>query len=154
MNYDTRNLERLSSMIQGVQSVTLTTLSPEGEIHSRPMCPLAANFTPFEGILWFFSRGDSQKNHEIEADQHVGLTYFDSEDERFVSISGVAILSKDRAKMEELWDPSVSTWIPEGLADPQVSLIGVRVEKAQTWDSRSGTASSQRGQGQPMEFRQ
>ncbi len=154
MEKDTSKQVKLVGMIQGIRFAMLTTASPDGTIHSRPMYPLAANFRSFDGTLWFFSKRDSQKNHEIETDQHVNLAYADPDRERYVSISGVAFVSTDQAKMEELWDPIVKVWFPEGLKDPQISLIGVRVETAEIWDSPPGSPNEQRSQGQHIELRQ
>ena len=42
---------------------------------------------------------------------------------------------KDRAKIEELWNPILKAWFPEGLDDPSLCLLKVTVEEAEYWDS-------------------
>ncbi len=41
--------------------------------------------------------------------------------------------------MEELWNPILKAWFPEGLDDPNICLLKVNVEQAEYWDSPSST---------------
>ena len=50
-------------------------------------------------------------------------------------MSGAAIVSRDRRKMEELWNPAYTAWFPEGLDDPQICLLNIKVSQAEYWDS-------------------
>jgi general stress protein 26 len=75
---------------------------------------------------------------EIEKDDRVCLGYSDPDDSTYVSISGRAEMSKDRAKMEELWSPILKAWFPEGLEDPNICLMKVTVEQAEYWEASSG----------------
>jgi general stress protein 26 len=47
-------------------------------------------------------------------------------------------VTKDRAKMEELWNPILKAWFPEGLDDPHICLMKVKVDQAEYWESPSG----------------
>lgn len=129
------DLERLASTISDINYTMLTTVSEDGSIHSRPMATQEIEVDNFDGNLWFFSKRDSHKNHAIENDQHVNLAYADVDKNRYVSISGRATINQDQIKMRELWRPSLKAWFPEGLNDPDLTLIGVRVESAEIWDS-------------------
>jgi general stress protein 26 len=51
-----------------------------------------------------------------------------------VSVSGTAALIRDRAKIEEFWNPIYKAWFPDGLDDPTLALLVVNVEKAEYWD--------------------
>ena len=72
---------------------------------------------------------------EIKQDAHVNLSYAEPADQKFVSVSGKATLSKDRAKIDELWDPSVKAWFPEGKEDPELTIIKVTPTKGEYWDT-------------------
>lgn len=135
MNNVEMDLERLASMISDISFTMLTTVSADGSIHSRPMATQEIDTDNFDGILWFFSKRDSHKNHCIENDQHVNLAYADLEKNRYVSISGRATINQDKMKMRELWRPAYKSWFPDGLNDPDLTLIGVRIESAEIWDS-------------------
>lgn len=137
MNNDT-DAKKLISMIKDVKFAMLTTVTESGALHSRPMGTLKGTLEDFDGTLWFFSKKNSFKNHDIENDQHVNLSYSDPHKQHYISVSGTAFVSSDRKKMEELWTPLMKAWFPDGLADPDISLIGIRVENAEIWDSPPG----------------
>lgn len=133
---DSRNdLEKLASMIKDIKFTMMTTVSGDGSIHSRPMATQKLDTKNFDGVLWFFSKKNSHKNHAIENDQHVNLAFADTDKQHYISVSGRATVTEDRQKMKELWNPALSTWFPDGLEDPEISLIGVAVEEAEIWDS-------------------
>ena len=90
-----------------------------------------------EGALWFFTSDDSAKSNEIDRDHRVNVVYADPNEQRYVSISGMAEVSHDRSKMEELWTPDLRTWFPDGLNDPHMSLIRVSIDQAEHWDAPS-----------------
>lgn len=135
MNKETTDVETLASMIKDIKFTMMSTVSEDGHIHSRPMATQNLNVDTFEGTLWFFSRKNSPKNHSIENDQHVNLAYADPESQRYVSVCGRASISEDKVKMKELWNPMLKAWFPEGLNDPEISLIAVDVVSAEIWDA-------------------
>jgi general stress protein 26 len=98
---------------------------------------MATQETEFDGDLWFFTDAGSPKVDEVERDERVNVSYAAPDDNRYVSISGTARLVRDRAKIKELWNPVLKAWFPEGLDDPDLALLRVRVEKAEYWDSPS-----------------
>jgi general stress protein 26 len=112
----------------------LTTVEADGCLRSRPM---ATQDTAFDGTLWFFTRVDTAKVHEIERDRHVNLSFANPSDEVYVSVSGTARVVRDQAKAKELWNPLYKAWFPQGVDDPELSLLRVEVEKAEYWDSPS-----------------
>lgn len=137
MKKESDDFERLKSMIKDTEFAMMTTVSGDGSLHSRPMGNLKVK--DFKGTLWFFSKKNSFKNHDLEADQHVNISYANPKRHQYVSVCGKAFFSTDQDKMKTLWDPMLLAWFPEGLADPEISLIGVNVETAEIWDSSVNT---------------
>src|SRR5690242_20494485 len=109
-------VEKLAKLIKGIKIAMLTTTCDDGTMRSRPM---ATQRTPFDGELWFFTDDESPKVAEIRKDQHVNVSYADADSNTYVSVSGRAMLVKDRAKAKELWNPLYKAWFPEGLDDPR-----------------------------------
>lgn len=134
MDSDKSDINKLGELIKGIRVAMLTTVDTEGFLHSRPM---ASQDEAFDGTLWFFTEANSGKVHELARDQHVNLSYADSSENRYVSVSGTASVVRDRAKMEELWSPLHKAWFPKGLEDPNIALLRVDVEKAEYWDAPS-----------------
>lgn len=127
-------IERLSELVAGVEVAMLTTIGPDGKLYSRPMATLELDAN---GVLWFFTRRSSGKVDSIEEHQNVNLSFGSPEDHRYVSVTGKAKLVDDPAKALELWKPSLRAFFPRGLDDPDVTLLQVKVDGAEYWDSPS-----------------
>jgi general stress protein 26 len=128
-------IKKLDEMIEGIDFCMLTTID-RGHLRSRPM---STQQFEFDGDLWFFTSDNTHKVEEIANDGRVNVAYSDPSNNRYVSVSGRASLSKDRAKIEELWNPAHKAWFPDGLDDPHLALLKVEVEEAEYWDSPSST---------------
>jgi general stress protein 26 len=101
----------------------------------------------FDGDLWFVTRSTAPKTEEIRENQHVNVAYSDQEDDRYVSISGLASLVRDAGKVQELWNKRLRAWFPDGKKDPELALIRVRIDRAEVWDPKTGTMSHLEGLG-------
>lgn len=126
-----QSIEKLKELIKDIDFAMLTTING-GHLRSRPM-----STQEYQGAdeLWFFTSDETHKVDEIEADNRVNVGYSRPDDNVYVSVSGRASISKDRAKMEELWNPILKAWFPEGLDDPTLCLLKVNIEEAEYWDS-------------------
>ncbi|MGH9943093.1 MAG: pyridoxamine 5'-phosphate oxidase family protein [Pyrinomonadaceae bacterium] len=132
------SLKKLGELIKDVQIAMLTTAEPDGALRSRPMHTLEREF---DGDLWFFTRASSPKVDEVERDRDVCVAYARPDDQRYVSVSGKARLVRERARLEEFWNPVFKAWFPEGLDDPDLALLCVTVEQAEYWDSPSSAVA-------------
>ncbi len=126
--------DKVWELIKDIHIAMLTTADSSGALYSRPMATQQASFT---GDLWFLTGQHSGKVEEIQHDAHVNLTYTDAKNSSFVSVAGRAEISKDRAKIEELWNPLYKAWFPEGVNDPEVRVLKVRVDGAEYWEAPS-----------------
>lgn len=135
-------VQKLKELLKDFKLAMLTTVCQDGGLHSRPM---ATQKHEFDGDLWFFTRDDSPKTDEIRRAQKVNITYTSPQSHRFVSVSGVGEIVKDRAKFEEFWDPKFETWFSQGIDDPHLSLLKVHVESAAYWDSPGGPTQQVKG---------
>lgn len=128
-------LEKLYAAIESSETAMMTTRRADGHLRSRAM----ANQKQAEGAdLWFVARDGTAKLTDLKHDQHVNLTYYRDSSRQWVSVSGTAIVSRDRAKIHELYAPDWKIWFPEeGDArhgtpdDPRMVLIGVKVHAAE-----------------------
>ena len=133
---DTRqnSIEKIRKLTEDIDFCMLTTIDA-GHMRSRPM---STQQTEFDGDIWFFTSDDTHKMDEIARDNRVCAAYAKPDSDTYVSISGRAEVVKDRAKMEELWNPVLKAWFPDGLEDPHVCLLKITAEQAEYWDSPSG----------------
>lgn len=125
-------IAHLGELIHGIKVAMMTTVEEDGTLRSRPMW---THDRDFDGELWFFTREHSPKVDEVERDHHVNLSYSEPGRDRYVSVSGVARLVRDKDKARELWNPTLKAWFPQGLDDPELALLCVTVNKAEYWDT-------------------
>lgn len=130
------HIRKLARLIEGVDIAMLTTATPDGRLVSRPM---GTQEVEFDGDLWFITRADSGNVAEIGANPQVSVAYANPSSGTYVSVSGIAAIVDDRAKLEQLWSPTMRAFFPEGEHDPQLRLIHVDARTAEYWEG-PGTA--------------
>ena len=122
--------KHLYDLIKGFDSAMLVTRTAEGDLRARP---LAIADAQEDGLRYFPTGVDSGKVHEVESDPHVSVTLQDKR--RFVSVSGIARIVRDRALIEEMWSEAWKVWFPAGKADPSLCLLVVDATAAEYWDN-------------------
>jgi general stress protein 26 len=123
---------KLGDLIKDIKFAMLTTTTRDGQLTSRPMT--TQNET-FDGKLWFFAQLNARSTEDLEAHPQVNLAYAKPGSMEFVSVSGTAKISMDRAKMQQLWSETYKAWFPGGVTDPNICLLCVEVTAADYWDS-------------------
>jgi general stress protein 26 len=131
----TNDLQKLYDQIEDLDTAMMTTRRFDGHLRSRAM----ANQKPASGAdLWFVAAEGSAKIADLEQDPHINLSYYRDSNKEWVSVSGEAEISRDRAKIRELYQPDWKIWFDdEGDSrhgteeDPRMVLIGVTVHAAE-----------------------
>jgi general stress protein 26 len=134
---DPAAFEKLQTLVREIEVAMITTVTPDGALHSRPM--VTCDFDE-EGEMWFFTADDSGIVHDLDAEHAVNVSYADPKKRRYVSVTGNAAVVHDRAKAHELWVASLKPYFPRGLDDPHVALLRVRIESAEYWESPASKA--------------
>jgi general stress protein 26 len=125
-------LRKLREIVKAVDICMLTTVDDEGELRSRPMSNNRE--VEFDGDLWFFTYGSSHKVDEVGRVPKVCASFADVDAQQYASLTGRAEVVRDRARIEELWQPHMRAWFPEGTDTPDIALLKVTVERAEYWD--------------------
>lgn len=102
--------------------------------------PMSKQLVDDRGDIWFLSRKDSEKNHEIQQDPFVQLLFQADKHSGFVSIYGICDIIDDQQKIDELWEPLFKVWFEKGKNDPMISLIRVSPTQGYYWDTKHGQA--------------
>jgi general stress protein 26 len=127
--------QKLESLLKELRAGMLTTIGDDEELHSRPM--YLQKFDPDSNELWFFAGQNSGKVVEIQKNSHVHLSFADASDGSFLSICGQAKAVDDFELKKQLWNVPLLAWFPQGLDDPNLTLICVKMSSAEYWDAAS-----------------
>ena len=132
-------LKKIRAMIRDIDFCMLTTADEQGRLHSRPMS--TNKQIDFNGDLWFFTYGRSHKVDEVTRNHRVNVSYADPSRQNYVSMSGDAVLVRDREEIKRRWQPALKAWFPKGADEPDIALLKVSVDRAEYWDSPSSAVA-------------
>jgi general stress protein 26 len=133
-----KKIDDLYGLIDGIETAMLTTRRADGSLVSRAM---QTQRRTSGADLWFMANAESEKFEEIAKDPHVNVSYFRDRTREWVSVSGRALLSKDRDLIDDLYRPDWKTWLGDlgdgkrdgGPHDPRIALILVETESVTYW---------------------
>ena len=126
-NPQQKQMDELYALIEKIETAMFTTRRADGRLVSRPM---ATQKRDSIADVWFVTDIESHKLDELEQDPSVNLGYFDSRSFEWVSVSGTATISTDRARIRALYQPDWRAWFGKvddvrdgGPDDPRLALI-------------------------------
>jgi general stress protein 26 len=93
--------------------------------------PMSSHGKREDNAIWFLTDVDAHKDEEIRRDPSVGVFYQSGSD--YMSVSGTAEVSNDRAKIKELFDTSAKAWWDDA-EDPRIRVLKVTPTAAEYWD--------------------
>ena len=133
MSNDTSAHDTLWDLIKDIKFGMFTHRHTDGKLHSHPLT--TQNQSIDEGAtLYFFVPKSGEVATRVAADGNVNLAYAHPGKDSYVSITGSARISQDRATIERLWNKQAEAWFPGGVNDPDLGLLEVRIEDAEYWD--------------------
>ena len=130
-------IKKVAGLIREAQTCFFCTTTASGDLDARPM---SVQQVDEQGRLWFLSADDSHKNQELKDDAAVRLFFQGSPHSEFLHLEGKATVSRDKAKIKELWKFVLKTWFTEGEDDPRITVIEVTPSHGYYWDTKHGNA--------------
>lgn len=129
-----KKLDELYGLIEGIETAMFTTRTATGRLVSRPM---ATQSRIEDADLWFVTDSETHKLDELALDPHVNCAYYNNRSREWVSVSGVARVSKNRTKIRQLYKEDWKTWFGDdggdrdgGPNDPRIALIFIDADTA------------------------
>lgn len=127
-----KKLKELDELIEGIETAMFTTRRADGHLVSRPM---ATQGRISDADLWFVTNIETHKDDEIKFDPNVNCSYYNMKTREWVSVSGVARISRDRHLIKTLYKPDWKIWFGDeggkkdgGPNDPRLALIFVDID--------------------------
>lgn len=114
-----------------------TSIATNKSFETRPMAP---QMVDDDGTIWFLSAKDSHKNLEVQENPEVQLLFQGTAFNNYLSLYGRVIISQDKAKIHELWEPTMNTWFTEGEDDPRITVLQFIPSEGYYWDTKNGIA--------------
>jgi general stress protein 26 len=122
-----KKLDDLYALIDGIETAMMTTRRPDGHLVTRPM---QVQRRTAGTDLWFVTNVESEKLEELATDPHVNLGFYKDRTREWVSVSGTAVITRDKRLIHDLYQPDWRAWFGDeggardgGPDDPRLALI-------------------------------
>lgn len=127
-----KRIDELYDLVDGIETAMFVTQREDGQLVSRPMATQKRNPV---ADLWFVTDIESNKIDELDQNPNINLSYFSTKSKEWVSVSGTATISTDRAAIRALYEPDWKMYFGAlddvrngGPNDPRLALILVNAD--------------------------
>jgi general stress protein 26 len=125
-----RDIDRAWNLMKKIGFAMLVTRDGD-KLRARPMNAYPARE---ENAIYFLADARQHKDEEISRDPHVNLSFADAGKQKYVSVTGTAAVSNDRATIRELFSTPAKAWW-DSAEDPNIRVLKVTPDGAEFWDS-------------------
>jgi general stress protein 26 len=122
-----KKLDDFYKLVDGIETAMFTTRRRDGHLVSRAM---QTQKRTAGTDLWFVTSWFEDKLDEIALDPHVNISYYKDRTREWVSVSGTAIITRDKDLIHGLYKPDWKAWFPNdggdkdgGPDDPRLTLL-------------------------------
>jgi general stress protein 26 len=131
-----RNVERAWELMKKIGFAMLVTRDGD-RLRARPM---SAHLERGENAIYFLTDARRHKDEEIARNPSVNLSFADAGSQKYVSLTGMAAISNDRARIKDLFSTPAKAWW-NSADDPNIRVLKVTPDDAEYWDSPGSVIS-------------
>jgi general stress protein 26 len=102
--------------------------------------PMSAYLEREENAIYFLTDARRHKDEEIARNPGINLSFANASDQKYVSVTGTAVVSNDRAKIKELFSTPAKAWWSSA-DDPDIRVLKITPDDAEFWDSPGSVIS-------------
>jgi general stress protein 26 len=132
----THDIDRVWNLMKKIGFAMLVTRDGD-KLRARPM---SAYLERDENAIYFLTDARRHKDEEIARDPNVNLSFANASDQKYVSVTGPAIVSNDRARIKELFSTPAKAWW-NSADDPNIRVLKITPDDAEFWDSPGSVIS-------------
>jgi len=129
-NDNASNVERAWELMKKIGFAMLVTRDGD-KLRARPM---SAYLQRDENAIYFLTDVRRHKDDEIARNPTINLSFADPSSQKYVSLTGSAVVSNDRAKIKELFSTPAKAWW-DSAEDPNIRVLKIMPDDAEFWDS-------------------
>src|SRR3954462_11167468 len=129
-NDNARDVERAWNLMKKIGFAMLVTRDGS-KLRARPMTAYPARD---ENAIFFLTDARQHKSEEVVRNPEVNLSFADASDQKYVSVTGAAVVSNDRAKIKQLFSTPAKAWW-DSADNPTIRVLKITPDDAEFWDS-------------------
>ena len=135
-NHNTQDVDRAWDLMKKIGFAMLVTHDGD-KLRARPM---SANLDRDNNAIYFLADARRHKDEEIARNPGVNLSFADAGSQKYVSVTGTATVSNDRAKIKQLFSTPAKAWW-DSAEDPNIRVLKITPDDAEFWDSPGSVIS-------------
>src|SRR4030095_1921651 len=112
-NDDARNVDRVWELMKKIGFAMLVTRDGD-KLRARPM---SAYLQRDENVIYFLTDVRRHKDDEIARNPTINLSFADPSSQKYVPLSGAAVVSNDREKIKKMFSEAFETNDPSFITD-------------------------------------
>ncbi len=128
-NDNAQDVDRVWELMKKIGFAMLVTQDGD-KLRARPM---SAHPERENHAVYFLTDARRHKDEEIARNPHVNLSFADAGHQKYVSVTGTAVISNDRAKIKQLFSMPAKAWW-DSAEDSNIRLLKVTPDDAEFWD--------------------
>src|ERR1044072_4841854 len=129
-NDNARKVDHAWGLMKQIGFAMLVTRDGD-KMRARPM---SAYLQRELNAIFFLTDARQHKDDEIAKNPGVNLSFADASSQKYVSVTGTAVVSNDRAKIKELFSTPAKAWWASA-TDPNIRVLKITPDDAEFWDS-------------------
>jgi general stress protein 26 len=131
MSHQDGKADRVWALMKEIGVAMVVTHDGRGdELRARPM---AARPDVDENAIYFLTDAAAPKDGEVERNPNICLAFSDLKGQKYLSVTGRAEMSDDRAKIKRFWSTGDKAFWPDA-DDAAIRLLRVVPEEAEYWE--------------------
>ena len=131
-----QNVGRVWDLMRKIGFAMLVTHDGD-KVRARPM---SAYLERASNAIFFLTDARRHKDEEIARNPNVSVSFADAGEQKYVSVTGTAVVSNDRAKIKQLFSTPAKAWW-DSAEDPNIRVIRITPDDAEFWDTPGSVIS-------------
>jgi general stress protein 26 len=129
-NDTAKDVDRAWTLMDKIGFAMLVTRDG-AKLRARPM---AAFVERNDNAIYMLTDARRHKDEEIAQHPDINLSFADTGAQKYVSVTGTATVSNDRARIKQLFSTPARAWW-DSANDPNIRVLKVTPDDAEFWDS-------------------